>query len=171
MTVSLLDVTINVIKTTSHKNKIAAGVDDSSNGHIELYFDTSPQNVTVVAGETASLECYVVAKGKHHVVWMSPKNIVLTKDHSRITDDMRISVERQQIKDWHLHIRDVTYKDRGGYSCFINTEPPKVKMVYLDVKDLAQKPTSIWIDISGIPKIKYRDRKMQSEAIQIPLFN
>ena len=68
------------------------------------------------------------------VVWTDAWSTLLTLDDRRIIDDPRISIERPYTRDWNLHIRKVTYADRGKYTCQINTSPVKTKTVSLMVK-------------------------------------
>lgn len=67
------------------------------------------------------------------MVWTDQWSTLLTLDDRRIIDDPRVSIERPYTKDWNLHIRKVLYKDRGQYTCQINTNPVKTKTVMLIV--------------------------------------
>ncbi|KAL5004157.1 hypothetical protein ScPMuIL_017613, partial [Solemya velum] len=100
---------------------------------VEPSFDVPVINVTSVTGHTAVLPCSVEYLGEHKVVWTDPWNTILSLDDRRITDDDRISVERPYTKDWNLHIREVIYKDRGQYTCQLNTDPIKTKTIILHV--------------------------------------
>ncbi|XP_069137528.1 opioid-binding protein/cell adhesion molecule-like isoform X2 [Argopecten irradians] len=107
-------------------------------------FDTRPENVTVLAGQTATLPCQVDSLGKQYkVVWMSPKTILISKGDRRLMDDDRMSVERPYDPDWNLHIRKVRYDDRGMYKCTVNTNPVSVKFVHLRV-DVAPDINEEW---------------------------
>ena len=64
---------------------------------------------------------------------MSPKNILISIGDRRIIDDTRMSIERPQIPDWNLHIRELEPYDRGIYICSLNTRPMMTKNVYLEV--------------------------------------
>ncbi|KAL4228134.1 hypothetical protein ACF0H5_013569 [Mactra antiquata] len=97
-------------------------------------FDTSPRNVTAIAGETINLPCAVHNKEIYNLIWMNPRVTLISKDESRVIDDSRISVERPKTKDWNLMIREVRYNDSGEYMCQINTQPIKIKRIYLYVK-------------------------------------
>ncbi|KAH9513237.1 hypothetical protein Btru_034447 [Bulinus truncatus] len=101
---------------------------------LEPSFDTPMANVTVKEMATAILPCSVKFIGKHQVVWTDQLSTLLTYEDRRIIDDERLSVERPFIKDWNLHIREVKYKDQGLYNCQINTNPVKIKTVYLRVQ-------------------------------------
>ncbi|KAK3610191.1 hypothetical protein CHS0354_038829 [Potamilus streckersoni] len=100
---------------------------------IEPSFDVPIINVTVHEGDTAVLPCSVDYLAEHKVVWTDQWSTLLTLDDRRIIDDTRISIERPYTKDWNLHIRKVEYKDRGPYTCQINTNPVKTKSVMLNV--------------------------------------
>ncbi|XP_055890365.1 limbic system-associated membrane protein-like isoform X2 [Biomphalaria glabrata] len=101
---------------------------------LEPSFDTPMANVTVKEMATAILPCSVKFIGKHQVVWTDQLSTLLTFEDRRIIDDERLSVERPFIKDWNLHIREVKHKDQGLYNCQINTNPVKIKTVYLRVQ-------------------------------------
>ncbi|KAL3867418.1 hypothetical protein ACJMK2_044620 [Sinanodonta woodiana] len=100
---------------------------------IEPSFDVPVINVTVHEGDIAVLPCSVDYLAEHKVVWTDQWSTLLTLDDRRIIDDTRISIERPYKKDWNLHIRKVEYKDKGPYTCQINTNPVKTKTVMLNV--------------------------------------
>ncbi|KAK3610192.1 hypothetical protein CHS0354_038830 [Potamilus streckersoni] len=100
---------------------------------IEPSFDVPIINVTVHEGDIAVLPCSVDYLAEHKVVWTDQWSTLLTLDDRRIIDDTRISIERPYTKDWNLHIRKVEYKDKGPYTCQINTNPVKTKTVMLNV--------------------------------------
>ncbi|KAK3764271.1 hypothetical protein RRG08_033353 [Elysia crispata] len=56
----------------------------------------------------------------------------------RILNDDRISVERPFLRDWNLHIRNVSLTDNGVYKCQINTRVVGTKRVELIVHDVGQ---------------------------------
>ncbi|CAL1526556.1 unnamed protein product [Lymnaea stagnalis] len=133
---------------------------------LEPTFDSHMANVTVKEMATAILPCSVKFIGKHQVVWTDEWSTLLTFEDRRIIDDERLSVERPFIKDWNLHIRDVKYKDQGLYNCQVNTNPVKLKTVYLRVQVpakilnnastdalIAREGTTVTIicNVSGIP--------------------
>jgi hypothetical protein len=68
------------------------------------------------------------------VVWMDHKGKVLTFEDRRIITDERISLERPYVKEWNLHVRNVSPQDDGKYQCQINTDPLQVRPVYLHVQ-------------------------------------
>ncbi|XP_052795087.1 limbic system-associated membrane protein-like isoform X2 [Mya arenaria] len=100
---------------------------------LEPSFDVPVINVTVQESDVAILPCSVDYLGDHKVVWTDQWSTLLTLDDRRIIDDPRISIERPYTRDWNLHIRKVTYNDRGQYTCQINTNPVKTKTVMLNV--------------------------------------
>lgn len=94
-------------------------------------------DVTAIAGRNIELRCRVHNLQNYTVVWMNPRGTVISKDVTKVTDDTRISIERQVTADWNILIRNVTFKDRGNYSCIINTAPnPTIKYIYLYVNVL-----------------------------------
>ncbi|KAK7075701.1 hypothetical protein SK128_019668, partial [Halocaridina rubra] len=81
--------------------------------------------VTVNVGHTARLICYVENPGDYEVVWMfKDTNVILSMGEIVITQDSRISVQREQRNTWILTITNVSVLDRGTYTCNINTQPP-----------------------------------------------
>lgn len=96
-------------------------------------FDSYEANVTSTSGTTAVLPCTINHLNTHHVVWTNPESTIVSLQTRRIIDDVRISVERPYIKDWHLHIRNVRVSDSGEYTCQINTTPVKMKIINLKV--------------------------------------
>ena len=67
------------------------------------------------------------------VAWLNPENKVLTNNDRRIIDDIRITIERQRLNEWNLHVRNIQHFDEGIYSCSISTDPVQTKKVYLKV--------------------------------------
>ena len=65
------------------------------------------------------------------VVWVSPKETVISLEDRRMINDMRISVERPFLRDWNLHIRNVSITDAGLFMCQLNTAPVTSKQVNL----------------------------------------
>ncbi|XP_052828137.1 limbic system-associated membrane protein isoform X2 [Octopus bimaculoides] len=96
-------------------------------------FDSYEANVTSTNGTTAVLPCTINHLSSHQVVWTNPESTIVSLQIRRIIDDVRISVERPYIKDWHLHIRNVRVSDSGEYTCQINTTPVKMKIINLKV--------------------------------------
>ena len=64
---------------------------------------------------------------------MNPKKILISKADRRLMDDIRMTIERPNIPDWNLHIRNVRYTDSGMYTCTLNTRPVLIKRIYLTV--------------------------------------
>lgn len=65
---------------------------------------------------------------------MNPKKILVSQKESRFIDDTRMSIERPFLGDWNLHVRDVQYKDRGVYTCTVNSFPVVVRHINLTVQ-------------------------------------
>ncbi|XP_041376178.1 limbic system-associated membrane protein-like [Gigantopelta aegis] len=109
-------------------------------GQNDRVIDETPINVKVVAKTTAILPCTVDPKytegfnDEYKVVWVNPEHIVISLQDRRMLNDMRITVERPFLSDWNLHIRNISLKDAGIYSCQINTVPPRFKKVNLIVQ-------------------------------------
>lgn len=65
---------------------------------------------------------------------MNPRGTILTRGYLKITDDTRISTDRNVDEDWNIIIRNISFEDRGFYNCVINTAPfPSVNRVHLHV--------------------------------------
>jgi hypothetical protein len=71
---------------------------------------------------------------------------LITFGASTYVSDSRYSLEFKEPNDWQLHIQYANERDEGQFECQINTSPPLVVIVYLEVigkaKDLI-KPTYI----------------------------
>ncbi|XP_071110184.1 lachesin-like [Haliotis cracherodii] len=96
-------------------------------------FNTTPEHVTVKAGDKAILPCTVEYIGDNTVIWVSPRKQLISHSDRRMIDDQRITIERPYVKEWNLHINDVRYNDSGVYKCEINTVPEQEKAVKLSV--------------------------------------
>ncbi|KAK7099884.1 cell adhesion molecule DSCAM-like isoform X2 [Littorina saxatilis] len=97
------------------------------------------QQVVAVKGTQTIIPCRIKNLGSHRVLWSFEK-ILLTFDDRRITDDMRISLERPYKTEWNLHIGDVRPTDAGMYSCQINTNPMTSQIIKLVVLDEQPSP-------------------------------
>ncbi|KAL8560924.1 hypothetical protein ACOMHN_019908 [Nucella lapillus] len=101
--------------------------------------DEHPVNITVTQGSTAVLPCSVDPryteehKDQYKVVWVSPTQTAISMEDRRMINDMRMSVERPFLKDWNLHIRNVSITDAGEFLCQLNTSPVQIKTVKLFV--------------------------------------
>ncbi|XP_076444274.1 opioid-binding protein/cell adhesion molecule homolog [Babylonia areolata] len=99
--------------------------------------DENPITITVTQGSTAVLPCSVDPsyteqnKDQYKVVWVSPERTAISIEDRRMINDMRISVERPFLRDWNLHIRNVSITDTGEFMCQLNTDPVKSKSVHL----------------------------------------
>lgn len=93
-----------------------------------------PSNVTAIAGTNAQLQCKVHHLENYTVAWVNPRGTILTRGYLKITDDTRISTDRNVDEDWNIIIRNISFEDRGFYNCVINTAPfPSVNRVHLHV--------------------------------------
>ncbi|GFO37963.1 opioid-binding protein/cell adhesion molecule [Plakobranchus ocellatus] len=103
--------------------------------------DETPLTIHVVTGQTASLPCTVDPRyteqyaDQYKVIWVNPVDTAISIQDRRILNDMRISVERPFLRDWNLHIRNVSLTDAGIYRCQINTRPVGTKRVELVVHE------------------------------------
>lgn len=126
--------------------------------------DDNPITITVVQGQTAILPCTVDPKyteqhkDQYKVVWVSPKTTAISIEDRRMINDMRISVERPYLRDWNLHIRNVSITDAGTYMCQLNTEPVKSKRIHL----LVQVPPML-VDYTQPVEI----HKMEGEQVEL----
>ncbi|WAQ98835.1 LSAMP-like protein [Mya arenaria] len=126
---------------------------------LEPSFDVPVINVTVQESDVAILPCSVDYLGDHKVVWTDQWSTLLTLDDRRIIDDPRISIERPYTRDWNLHIRKVTYNDRGQYTCQINTNPVKTKTVMLNVL------VTLVCNVTGVPTPEVTWYKLPNEGL------
>ncbi|XP_069953548.1 protein amalgam-like [Cherax quadricarinatus] len=90
------------------------------------YFEQPVQNVTVQVGRNAKLTCIVENLGNYKVAWgYKGTGAVLTVSTQVITNNPRISIQREQRSTWVLTIANVTRQDQGHYRCQVNTSPPR----------------------------------------------
>lgn len=64
---------------------------------------------------------------------MDSESVPLTYEDRRVIDDTRFGIERRQVREWNLQIRDAHVDDHGTYLCSINTDPIRTKLVSLTV--------------------------------------
>ncbi|XP_005091632.1 lachesin [Aplysia californica] len=107
----------------------------------ERVIDETPMTIRVVSGTTALLPCSVDPRyaeqyaDEYKVLWTNPEGTAISMQDRRIINDVRMSVERPFLKDWNLHIRNVSLTDAGLYKCQINTDPVGTKKVKLVVQE------------------------------------
>lgn len=65
---------------------------------------------------------------------MNPKRILFSKEEAIVIDDRRVSVQTTNDGGWNLKIDHARFNDSGEYSCQINTNPVKIKRVFLSVQ-------------------------------------
>lgn len=58
---------------------------------------------------------------------------LITFGASTYISDSRYSLEFKQPNDWQLHIQYANERDEGQFECQINTSPPLVLILYLEV--------------------------------------
>ncbi|XP_050321424.1 opioid-binding protein/cell adhesion molecule homolog isoform X2 [Bactrocera neohumeralis] len=104
------------------------------------------QNVTVVVGREAVLQCVVDNLQTYKIAWLRvDTQTILTIQNHVITKNNRMSITHAEKRAWILRIRDVKEADKGWYMCQINTDPMKSQVGYLDVvvpPDILDYPTS-----------------------------
>ncbi|XP_061192075.1 limbic system-associated membrane protein-like [Saccostrea echinata] len=108
----------------------------SASNALPIQFDSTPENISGIAGTTAILPCIADltdADPKREITWMSPRETLIAIGDRRIIDDTRMSIERPRVPDWNLHIRELQFYDRGTYTCSLNTKPMSTKKIYLEV--------------------------------------
>lgn len=64
---------------------------------------------------------------------MDSESVPLTYEDRRVIDDTRFGIERPQVREWNLQIRDTDVDDQGTYRCSVNTNPIRNKVVRLVV--------------------------------------
>lgn len=58
---------------------------------------------------------------------------LITFGTSIYISDSRYSLEFKEPNDWQLHIQYVNERDEGQFECQINTQPPSILVVHLEV--------------------------------------
>ncbi|XP_969457.2 lachesin [Tribolium castaneum] len=91
-------------------------------------------NLTTPVGREATLSCTVSNLGKYKVAWVRAEDQTILTLHTKVvTHNSRISVTHDNLKTWHLRIRQLKESDRGCYMCQINTSVMKIQQGCLDV--------------------------------------
>ena len=98
------------------------------------YRGRSDMNLTNFVGTFALLPCHVRNLGEYTVTWVKgDTGTALSSGRDVLVDDPRISIVHPHPVVFYLQIVPIEVKDEGEYQCVINTEPRKVKRVYLTV--------------------------------------
>ena len=66
-------------------------------------------------------------------MWVDPQNQLISKNLEVRSSDRRYSVSQPYQRLWILSIDNVKRTDAGEYKCNIQTNPPQIKTVSLDV--------------------------------------
>nr|XP_053642182.1 hemicentin-1-like [Cherax quadricarinatus] len=101
--------------------------------------------VTVHAGDTAALACYVLRLGDKTVSWAKRRGgefHIITIGYHTYHNDNRYTLSYEYPNNWKLQIRYAQKRDEGLYECQISTHPPQIMRVYLSV---------------SVPEIEIRD--------------
>ncbi|XP_059175322.1 lachesin-like isoform X2 [Physella acuta] len=102
-------------------------------GTLKPVIEYTSTNITVAEGRTAILPCSVSNLGRHKVVWVDQWDTVLTFNDQRVIDDMRLSVQHRNEREWNLQLDKVKHSDQGMYTCQVNTDPSIFHGVMLSV--------------------------------------
>ncbi|KAK1156045.1 cytotoxic and regulatory T-cell molecule-like [Acipenser oxyrinchus oxyrinchus] len=96
--------------------------------------DRSPvENVTVVEGETVTLNCTVHHDNTSHLQWSNPRSYIAFFNGIKVLKDRRYSVVAQSKTELTISLSNVTVLDKGMYSCLHYIKPVSTKKVYVDV--------------------------------------
>jgi len=86
------------------------------------------------------------------VAWLDSDSVPLTYEDRRVIDDTRYGIERRQVREWNLQIRDTHVHDHGTYLCSVNTDPISTKRVSLIVHG-TRYITSVLLTVYSIRNI------------------
>ncbi|XP_076053512.1 hemicentin-1-like [Oratosquilla oratoria] len=93
-------------------------------------------NVTVKAGEVATLDCQVFRLGEKTVSWVRRRGVdihLLTFGFVTYHSDSRYSLQLSKPNNWKLQIQYVQLRDQGEYECQVSSHPPLIRKVFLKV--------------------------------------
>nr|XP_045622537.1 uncharacterized protein LOC123773088 [Procambarus clarkii] len=88
-----------------------------------FFLEAPDSQVSVRAGQAASLTCVVKHLGNRQVSWIRGGDLhVLSSGVVTFSSDSRVEV-RQEGEAWTLTIKYTQLSDAGAYSCQVNTQP------------------------------------------------
>ncbi|KAH9508623.1 Dynein assembly factor 4, axonemal [Bulinus truncatus] len=105
---------------------------------LQMYIEGLKDYEAVLVIEPNNQAVLSDAQRIRNVVWVNPKETVISLQDRRLLNDDRLSIERSFLRDWNLHIRNVSLLDEGLYKCQINTAPIGTKKVHLIVQEPPQ---------------------------------
>ncbi|XP_077285780.1 fasciclin-2-like [Arctopsyche grandis] len=125
----------------SHPGREAKLYGDHTMKILPEFEDMSPEDISVMLGQTAFLPCRVRHLGDKLVSWIRTKDLhIMTSGPHTFTADDRISVVDKPEDDmWTLRITSSKPKDTGRYECQINTDPKMSKFFNLTVRETPLK--------------------------------
>ncbi|XP_041098394.1 cytotoxic and regulatory T-cell molecule [Polyodon spathula] len=91
------------------------------------------ENVTVLEGETVTLNCTVHHDNTSHLQWSNPRSYVAFFNGIKVLRDRRYSVVAQSKTELTISLSNVTVLDKGMYSCLHYIKPVTTKQVYVEV--------------------------------------
>ncbi|XP_069978898.1 zwei Ig domain protein zig-8-like [Penaeus vannamei] len=93
-------------------------------------------NVTIVRGNTATLDCQVFRLRDRMVSWVRRRGdriLLLTFGSTTYHSDKRYTLDFEEPNNWKLVIQEAKEKDQGHYECQVSSHPPKIHKVFLSV--------------------------------------
>ncbi|CRK98051.1 CLUMA_CG011420, isoform A [Clunio marinus] len=112
-------------------------IDTTTYVHEPFFEENSTQiNMTTQLGSDVYLHCRVNDLREKMVSWVRRKGDqlhLITFGASIYISDSRYSLEFKQPNDWQLHIQYANERDEGQFECQINTSPPLILIVCLEV--------------------------------------
>ncbi|CAF1649937.1 unnamed protein product, partial [Didymodactylos carnosus] len=84
------------------------------------------QNVTVISGQRAFLQCtFQGINAAHQLIWIrNNRGDIVAHNADLLSSDKRLSVYRSE-SEYQLYINNVNINDEGYYTCETNTNPTK----------------------------------------------
>jgi len=67
------------------------------------------------------------------MTWMTPDYSLITSNNNVMVDNPRISLPDNTTSNYGLTIKHIRATDAGDYTCMLQTFPPQMKNIKLDV--------------------------------------
>jgi hypothetical protein len=89
---------------------------------------------------------------------------LITFGSSIYISDSRYSLEFKEPNDWQLHIQYVNERDEGQFECQINTSPPLILVVHLEVIGKSRRESCVFFYYCCYERFQSKDIKSRMRA-------